>query len=779
MSIRRVAVLGAGVMGSGIAAQVANAGIDVVLLDIVAEGAGDPSAIAAGAVAKMLKTQPAPFMDPRNARRISVGNLEDDLGQIAQADWIIEAVIERLDVKRDLYKKVDAVRKDRSIVSSNTSTIPLHSLLEDMPQSFRRDFLITHFFNPPRYMRLLELVAGPETRDDAADALRDFCDRTLGKGVVECKDTPGFIGNRIGVYWLQCAVLEAMGQGLTVEEADAVAGRPLGIPKTGVFGLMDLVGIDLMPHIMVSMDNLLAGDDAMREYFDVPELIKKMIADGYTGRKGKGGFYRLRQDGLRRDGGKRVKQAIDLVSGDYRDAGKATLASIDAARSGGPRALMEHPDKGGAYAWRVMAKTLCYAASLVPEIADDVVAVDEAMKLGYNWRDGPFELIDRLGASWFAGRLAEEGSPVPELLEQVGEASFYRIANGRRQYFGSDGEYHDIERAPGVELLADVKLRAQPLACNASASLWDVGDGVACLEFHSKMNAIDADIVAMIGKALSMVPGAFEGLVIYNEAANFSVGANLGMLMFAANTAAWDDIEATVSAGQQAYKALKYAPFPVVGAPSGMALGGGCEVLLHCDAVQAHAETYMGLVEVGVGLIPGWGGCKELLLRWWDNKRRPGGPMPVVSKVFETISMAAVSTSAADARRHLFLRPGDGISMNRDRVLSDAKARVHSLADGYGAPQSSTPALPGATAKTALQMAVEGFHKLGKASDYDTVVADALADVLSGGDTDITETVDEDALLDLERRALMSLVKRPQTLARIEHMLETGKPLRN
>ena len=774
MSINCVAVLGAGVMGSGIAAQVANAGFDVILLDIVPDGANDRNAIAAGAVEKMLKTQPAPFMDPRNHRRITVGNLEDDLGLLAQADWIIEAVIERLDVKRDLYKKVDAVRKPDSIVSSNTSTIPLQSLLEEMPESFQRDFLITHFFNPPRYMRLLELVTGPGTRDEAADEVRDFCDRALGKGVVDCKDTPGFIGNRIGVYWLQCAVLEAMRQGLTVEEADAVAGRPLGIPKTGVFGLMDLVGIDLMPHIMVSMDNLLSPDDAMREYFDVPELIKKMIADGYTGRKGKGGFYRLQ-----RDGAKRIKQAIDLVSGEYHDAGKVKLESIDAARSGGPRALMEHPDKGGSYAWRIMAKTLAYAASLVPEIADDVVAVDEAMKLGYNWAQGPFELMDRLGPSWFAGRLRDEGAQVPELLERVGEARFYRIADGRRQFFGTDGAYHDIQRPEGVELLADVKLRAEPLAANGSASLWDVGGGVACLEFHSKMNAIDTDIMEMIRKALAIVPGAFQGLVIYNEAANFSVGANLGLVMFAANTAAWDDIEATVRGGQQAFKALKYAPFPVVGAPSGMALGGGCEVLLHCDAVQAHAEIYMGLVEVGVGLIPGWGGCKELLLRWWDNKRRPGGPMPVVSKAFETISMARVSTSAADARRHLYLLPDDGISMNRDRVLADAKARVIALAEDYSPPESPQPALPGATAKTALQMAVDGFHKLGKATDYDIIVADALAHVLSGGDTDITETISEDELMDLERRAFMSLVKRPQTLARIEHMLETGKPLRN
>lgn len=774
MSINKVAVLGAGVMGSGIAAQVANAGFEVILLDIVPEGANDRNAIAAGAVQKMLKTQPAPFMDPRNHRLISVGNLEDDLARLEQADWIIEAVLERLDVKRDLYKKVDAVRKKGSIVSSNTSTIPLASLLEDMPESFRRDFLITHFFNPPRYMRLLELVAGPATRDDAAREVREFCDRALGKGVVECKDTPGFIGNRIGVYWLQCAVLEAMAQGLTVEEADAVAGRPLGIPKTGVFGLMDLVGIDLMPHIMVSMDGLLDADDPMREYFDVPDLIKKMIADGFTGRKGKGGFYRLQ-----RDGGRRIKQAIDLASGEYRDATEAKLESVEAARSGGARALMEHPDKGGAYAWRIMAKTLSYAASLVPEIADDVVAVDEAMKLGYNWSDGPFELIDRLGADWLAARLRDEGWPVPELLERIGTGSFYRIGDGRRQFFGTDGAYHDIVRAEGVELLADIKLGAQPLAANGSASLWDVGDGVACLEFHSKMNAIDPDIVAVIGKALEIVPGTFKGLVIYNEAANFSVGANLGLVMFAANTAAWDDIEATVRAGQQAFKALKHAPFPVLGAPSGMALGGGCEVLLHCDAVQAHAETYMGLVEVGVGLIPGWGGCKELLLRWWDDKRRAGGPMPVISKVFETISMATVSTSAADARRLRFLRHDDGITMNRDRVLADAKSRLLALAADYAPPVPSEPALPGATARVALQMAVDGFHQLGKISDYDTVIAAALAEVVSGGDTDITETLDEDALMDLERRAFMSLVKRPQSVARIEHMLETGKPLRN
>jgi 3-hydroxyacyl-CoA dehydrogenase len=774
VTIERVAVLGAGVMGSGIAAHVTNAGVAVTMLDIVPDGANDRNVVAAGAVQKMLKTQPAPFMAPGNAKLISVGNLEDDLEQLGDADWIIEAVIERLDVKRDLYEKVDAVRKPGSIVSSNTSTIPLASLVAEMPESFRRDFLITHFFNPPRYMRLLELVAGESTRSGAVGEIRDFCDRVLGKGVVDCKDTPGFIGNRIGVYWMQCAVLEAIGQGLSVEQADAVIGRPVGIPRTGVFGLTDLVGIDLMPHIVASMDSLLPADDGMREYFEVPELVNRMIADGYTGRKGKGGFYRLH-----RDGGKRVKQAIDLTSGEYHDAEQVNLASLAAAKEGGMRALMEHDDAGGRYAWRVMSKTLSYAAGLVPEIADDIVAVDDAMKLGYNWSYGPFELMDRLDAGWLAERLKADGAAVPALVTGAAGQGFYRIAEGKRQYLDTGGAYRDIERAPGVLLLGDVKLASEPLARNASASLWDIGDGVVCLEFHSKMNAIDAEILAMTAKALETVPGGYKGLVIHNEATNFSVGANIGLVLFAANTAAWDDVETMVARGQQVYKALKYAPFPVVGAPSGMALGGGCEILLHCDAVEAHAETYMGLVEVGVGLVPGWGGCKELLTRWMTSKRRPGGPMPAIEKAFEKISMATVSTSGADARRHLFLRPEDGVTMNRDRVLANAKHRVLDMAADYAAPEPREIALPGPSAKAALRMAVSSFRGLGLASEYDAVIADALAHVLSGGDTDITETLGEDDLLALERQAFTSLVRRPETIARIEHMLETGKPLRN
>ncbi len=774
MEINKVAVIGAGVMGAGIAAQVANAGVPVVLLDIVAAGEDKRSAIAEGAVTRMLKAQPAPLMHKRNAARITTGNLEDDLDLLAECDWIIEAIVERLDVKQSLYAKIEAARKPGSAVSSNTSTIPLGELTAGLGERFGADFLITHFFNPPRYMRLLEIVGGPATRPEALSAVADFCDRRLGKGVVRCKDTPGFIANRIGIYWIQTAVLEAIECGIDVEEADAVLGRPLGIPKTGAFGLSDLVGIDLMPHLMESMNATLPPGDALRAVAEVPPLIERMIADGYTGRKGKGGFYRLN-----REGGGKVKEALDLGTGAYRPQRPARLESLAAAR-GGPRALLEHPDRGGRYAWRVISKVLAYAAQLVPEIADEVPAVDEAMRLGYGWKHGPFELIDRLGGEWFGERLRAEGGALPEILEQAAGHPFYRVAEGSLQYRARSGEYQRLARAPGVALLADIKHRSEPLARNGSASLWDIGEGILCLEFHTKMNALDGEVLAMIREAIERIPrDGHKGLVIYNEGANFSVGANLGLLLFAANLAMWEDVEALVAEGQETYRSLKYAPFPVVGAPSGMALGGGCEILLHCDAVQAHAETYTGLVEVGVGLIPAWGGCKEMLSRWSARRRRLGGPMPPVIKVFETVSMATVAKSAEEARDLLILREGDGVTMNRDRLLADAKARALELADGYVAPEPLELRLPGPSARVAMAMAVEGFRKTGKATAHDAVVADALAEVLSGADTDVTETVGEQDLLALERRVFMRLARNPDTLARMEHMLETGKPLRN
>ena len=772
--IRRVAVFGAGIMGTGIAAQVANAGVPVVLLDIAAKDSDNPRAIAEGAVEKLLKTDPAPLMHKSNARLITPGNIDDDMALIADCDWIVEAIIERLDLKQSLYEKIEAARKPGSIVSSNTSTIPLGVLCDGMTERFKADFLITHFFNPPRYLRLLEVVTGEHTRAEALEAIRRFGDHRLGKTIVRCKDTPGFIANRIGIYWLQCGVVRAMDEGLTIEEADAVMGRPAGIPKTGIFGLLDMVGLDLMPHVLGGMADALPENDPFHEVFREPELIERMIAQGYTGRKGRGGFYRLKPDTA-----EKIKQAVDLGTGEYRKAEKPKLASVSAARKGGLRALVEHGDKTGRYSWWVLSRTLSYAARLVPEISDDIPAVDDAMRLGYNWKFGPFELIDQLGSGWFSDRLEADGLEVPKLLEVAAGRPFYRTEDGRLQFLGLNGEYQDVVRPDGVELLADIKRRQKPLAKNRSASLWDIGDGVLCLEFHSKMNSLNPFILWMIQKAIRRVPDGYKALVVYNEGSNFSVGANIGLLLIAMKLRAWFAVRYLVGQGQDAYKALKYAPFPVVGAPSGMALGGGCEILLHCDAVQAHAETYSGLIEVGVGIVPAWGGCKEMLVRGASSRDRRGGPMPPVIKAFETIGMAAVAKSAAEARDLLILGPDDGITMNRDRLLADAKAKALALVENYAPPEKPEISLPGKTALAAMSMAVDGLRLSGKATPHDVTVGKALAGVLSGGDTDITETVSEDDLLALERNAIVALSRNPASIARVSHMLKTGKPLRN
>jgi 3-hydroxyacyl-CoA dehydrogenase len=685
----------------------------------------------------------------------------------------VEAVVERLDVKQSLYRRIDAVRRPGTAISSNTSTIPLHMLTEGLSDAFARDFLITHFFNPPRYMRLLEIVAGRYTDPDLVDSIGDFADRVLGKSVVRCKDSPGFIANRLGVYWLQVGVIEALDAGLTIEEADAVVGRPMGIPKTGVFGLIDLVGLDLMPHINASLARALPSADAFHAANRPLPLIEKMIAGGYTGRKGKGGFYRLN-----RAGGAKVKEAIDLASGAYRPEQRRDLGELAGAAKD-LRGLLSADGKLGRYAWRVLGQTLSYAASLVPDAADDVNSVDEAMRLGYNWQWGPFELIDKLGPGWVADKLAGDGLPVPALLHAARDRSFYRFESGRRQALGVDGAYHDVARPTGVLMLEDVKRVSKPLLKNASASVWDLGDGVLCFEFTSKSNSLDEQIIALLGKTIDVIREKYKALVIYNEGQNFSVGANLGLAIFAANIAAWSEIDKLLRAGQQTYSALKYAPFPVVSAPSGMALGGGCEILLHSDAVQAHAESYIGLVECGVGVVPAWGGCKEMLARWATSGLIAHGPMPAASKVFETVSTATVSKSAANAKELLFLRPADGITMNRYRLLADAKALALNLAENYVAPKPVELKLPGAAGRLAFTLAVDSFHQRGLATDHDRVVAGELAGVLSGGAADLADAVTEDELLSLERGAFMRLMKTDGTLARIEHMLVTGKPLRN
>ena len=775
MEIRKAAVIGAGVMGTGIAAQIANAGVPVLLLDIVPDGADDRSGLAKAALAKAAKTDPAPFMSKRAMKLVEPGNVEDDLSKLADVDWIVEVVVENLEIKQSLYKKIAEVKKSGAIVSSNTSTLPLSQLTAGLPETFVSDFVITHFFNPPRYLRLLEVVAGPTTSKSTLEAVASFGDKMLGKTVIRCKDTPGFIGNRIGVYWMQAAFTEAFDMNLPIEEADAAMGRPLGIPKTGIFGLADLVGIDLLPYVADSLRKALPADDAFHAIDKPLPRIQAMIEAGYTGRKGKGGFYRLNKAD-----GARIKEAMDLATGEYHTASKPRLEGVEAARKGGPRALFESDEPAAVWAWQVMSKTLAYAASLVGEIADDITQIDAAMKLGYAWKWGPFELLDKVGPAWFRQRLVATGDTVPLILEQVGDGTFYRVEDGRLQYLTIDGSYRDVVRPEGVLLLEDVKRTAEkPLLKNGGASLWDIGDGVACFEIHTKMNAIDPDVLDLLTKSIGHVEKNMTALVIYNEGSNFSVGANIGLALFAANTAVWPMVEDMVAKGQKTYRKMKYAPFPVVAAPAGMALGGGCEICLNADAIQACGETYMGLVEVGVGVIPGWTGTTEMIQRWITREKRPGGPMPAISKVFETIGMAEVAKSAAEAKEKLFLRAGDGITMNRDRLLADAKAKALAMVEGYQAPEPVEIALPGPTAKLAMGMAVEGFRLQGKATPHDEVVASELATILSGDRADITETVAEKDLLKLEREAFMRLIRTPATLARIEHMLDTGKPLRN
>ncbi len=775
--IKKAAVIGAGVMGASIAAHITNAGVPCVLLDIVPKDNPNRNAIAEGAVAKLLKTDPAPFMSKRNASLITTGNTEDHMNLLADCDWIIEAVIENLEIKKTLYRKVEETRKKGSVVSSNTSTIPLKELEAGMPADMVQDFMITHFFNPPRYMRLLELVASSKTKKEHLTMIRDFCDVRLGKGVVICKDTPGFIGNRIGMYWLQTGVIEAINLGLTVDEADAIASRPFGIPKTGVFGLIDLVGLDLMPHITKSMLSLLPKTDDYVRISAEPPVITTMLQNKWIGRKGVSGFYRVKKDG-----GQKIKESLNLTTAQYAPSVKADLPSLNASKKGGLKALVESPDKGGQYAWKLASQGLTYTAALVPEIADRITDVDEAMKDGYGWGKGPFEIIDDMGAKWFADKLAADKKPVPPMLKLAAEkGGFYRTEGGKLQYLTTTGDYADVVRAPGVLKLSDVKRAGKPVLKNPSAKVWDIGDGVLCFEFTSRANSLDPLTMAAYKDTIKLIKSdkKWKGLVVHNEGPNFSVGANIGLVLFAANIAVWAELESQIEEGQKTYLALKQAPFPVVAAPLGMALGGGCEILLHSDSIQAHAETYTGLVEVGVGVIPGWGGCKEMLLRFKNDPKMPKGPIPASGKAFEMIGTAQVSKSAFEAKEMGILRKDDQITMNRDRLLADAKAKVLKLAEGYQPPKDQVISLPGAGGVAALTVALQGMQLQGKVTPHDMVVSLALAKVLTGGNTDPVDTISEKDILKLERQAFLELARNPATLARMEVMLDTGKPLRN
>ena len=775
--IQKVAVIGSGVMGAGIAAHCANAGCEVLLLDIVPDGAQDRNSLSKTAIQKMHKSNPEMLMHKRNSKRITPGNIEDDLHLLEDFDWVIEVVIENLDVKRDLYSRLcDKIGPD-TILSSNTSTLPRSKLVSELPRDISSRFLITHFFNPPRYLPLLEVVTSSEVDESVVTRFCEFADHRLGKRVTMCNDRPGFIGNRLGVYFIQRAFKATLELGLSVEQADAMLGRPIGLPKTAVFALMDLVGIDLIPHVTESLLEHLPDDDPFHKIAGTgEEIILNMIQDGYTGRKGKGGFYRLNKDG-----GKKVKEARNLYTGEYQNANRR--AAFPSAKMGkrGISSLMDCNDDGARLVTEVLLDSLSYAAHIVPDVSDDIYSIDGAMKVGYNWKAGPFEMMDSIGVESMVQRLESSGREVPRFLSLAAErGSFYGMEGGEITRLTPSGEMVIVNRPEDTLTVADLKRRGKPLKRNGSASIWDTGDGVLLVEYHTKMNAMDPMNMEMLLNAVDLAESEdYKGIVIGNDATNFCAGANLGLALFAANLAAWKDLEDFIGLGQDTYQTLKYCDVPVVAASAGLCLGGGAEVLMHCDAVQAHSESYVGLVEVGVGIIPAWGGCKELLGRLVDFGLVTNGPMGAVMKAFETIGTAQVAKSAEQARSMGFLGPNDGITMNRDRLLADAKRKVLDLSENYVPPVPRTYRLPGPTGLAGLNLALSDLALSGQATPHDVVVATSLAGILTGGNTDITVAMEEDDILAMEKEAIATLGRHPDTLDRMQHMLETGKPLRN
>lgn len=796
--IERAAVLGAGVMGSQIAAHLANAGTSVILLDIVPrELTADERAqgltlespqvrnrIVRQALEQTKRLKPAAFFDESLAELITTGNFEDHLELLKTADWVIEAVVENLDIKKSLYRRIEPHLKPEAIVTTNTSGIPIARLAEGFSPDRRRLFFGTHFFNPPRYMKLLEVIPTAETSPDAVARIADFCDRFLGKGIVYCKDTPNFIANRIGTFSLMCCLKVMLEEGYTIEEVDALTGPLIGHPKTASFRTADLAGIDTLVYVV---ENLYANvpEDEKRHLFVVPDFIKEMVKRGWLGNKTGQGFYK-------KDRATGDILVLDPATLEYRPQQRPKFPSVDMARSiedTGARlkALLEAKDRAATFIWRTMSETLLYTARRLPEIADDIVQVDRAMTWGFNWDLGPFETWDAIGVAELAQRMEAEGQSLPDVITDVlrtEEKRFYLKRDGRRYFFDyKTGAYREEEERPGVILLASLKERNRVVLKNPGATLIDLGDGVACLEFHTKMNAIGGDTIEMMRSALVKVEREFEGLVIGNQGGNFSAGANIMLMLMAAQEGEWDEIDRMIRAFQTANMSLRYWPKPVVAAPFGLTLGGGCEVVMHADRVCAAAESYIGLVETGVGLIPGGGGTKELLLRWTD--RAPKGDsvdlLPFVKPVFETIGRARVSTSALEARRLGFLRPADIIVMNKDRLIDAAKRTVQALVlEGYQPPRPRTDIpVMGEAGYAALKLAIHLAVRAGYITEYDGHVGRKLAWVLSGGDVKSPRLVSEQDLLDLEREAFLSLLGERKTQERLAYMLKEGKPLRN
>lgn len=794
--IRKAAVIGSGIMGSGIAAQLANAGISCLLLDIVPQRLTDaemaagltldhPSVrnrLATAAIAGLAKTKPATLYDNAFAERITPGNLEDHLPLIADVDWVIEVVVENLGVKQQLLAQVERHWKPGTLVSSNTSGISINAMAEGRSEEFRRHFLGTHFFNPPRYMKLLEIIPGQTTAPEMVQSLSRFCERTLGKTVVLAKDTPNFIANRIGTYGLLVTLREMAEKGYTVEEVDAVTGPAMGRPKSATFRTLDLVGLDTFLHVA---DNVYANvtEEAEKQVFAAPESLKEMVSRGWLGEKSGQGFYRK----IKGDRGSEIF-SLNLQTMDYGPQGKVASASLEAAKlakgaAAKTKALLGTPDRYSQLAWDVLKQVLIYSAAKLGEIADSIREIDEAMKWGFNWELGPFETWDAIGLIRSVEKMEAEGLTVPAWVKDwiaQGNASFYK-KDGGSLFQAAVGGYAPVELPPEQISLRDLKAQNQVVRSNSGASLIDLGDGVACLEFHSPNNAIGADILQMISHSMDEVRDNFEGLVIANQGRNFCVGANLMLLLMEAQDEEWDEIDDIIRLFQNTMYRLKRFEKPVIAAPHRMTLGGGVEACMPADQVIAAAETYYGLVEVGVGLIPAGGGCKELALRASQQASLADADVqPYINQYFQTVGTATVSSSGHDAKRLGLLKQTDRVVLNPDHTIYEAKQAVLKLAgSGYEPIPETKFRVVGSEGKAVLQLGALGMHEGGYISDHDLLIANKLAHVLAGGDVPAGTFVTEQYMLDLEREAFLSLCGEPKTRQRMQHMLSKGKPLRN
>lgn len=769
-SFRKVAVIGAGTMGSGIAGQVANAGVEVLLLDMHG-GEDSPNAIAERGYRRLLDPAQPGLMSRQARERIQVGNIRDDMHRLSDCDWVAEAVVEQLDVKRELYRKIGQVVSDRAIITSNTSTIPIRLLVEEMPDSLRSRFAVTHFFNPVRFMRLLELVSGSETDPSVMNRLDAFCDRNLGKGVVYCRDTPGFLANRVGVYAIQCALQAAFRMGLTATEADAIFGRPMGIPKTGVFGLYDLIGIDLMADVVRSLVAILPSQDAFHDEAGELPLMTRMIANGQTGNKQGQGFYK------EEDAGNRLVLNRDTET--YEPYTRVVLPLAEAAEREGMSRLMDDHSKYGKFAWEVLSKTLCYAASLVPEISDDPVAIDDAMKLGYNWTQGPFEMLDTLGTATVIDRLESEGRIIPRYLQVCREKGFYTARGGRLGVSDATGQWSAITRSEGVVRLGEVCRTLSP-ENSAEAASWYICDQVAVVVFHSKANALNGESMAILHDAVTQVPGrGLKGLLVHNDAPHFSCGVNLDAIREFCRRDDMAGLDRFLDDFQKTVIAMRNASFPVVVAPAGLSLGGGFEIVLHGKQVISHANSVMGLVESAVGVVPSGGGCKEMLYRWGERLDCLDQPAKACWKAFMNTGYGKTASSPEHAAKLAMTRDNDSYQMNRDRMY---RASIDAIVAGTGQKPFSRPDLnlPGQPVFDEMRAWLRNAHEAdGVLTPHDVVVGTEIARIMSGGDVAPGTGFSEQDLLDAERRSFLVLAQHPATRARLDSMLDEGKSLRN